>query len=81
MNTNNNFSTVFEELKNNKIAMLPKWSNDVFISVKFPDINSKMTHPYLYVTSRFGCVPWIPTYVELFSIEWIIKDRMEDNNE
>ncbi len=29
-----------------------------------------MTAPYLYVTSRFGKVPWMPTVIELFSEHW-----------
>ena len=29
-----------------------------------------MTHPYLYVTSRFGCVPWKETVPEMFSCSW-----------
>lgn len=49
---------------------LPHWKEDVEIHVQLPDEHSKMTHPYLYVKSRFGMVPWIPTQVEMFSTEW-----------
>lgn len=49
---------------------LPHWKEDVEIHVQLPDDYSKMTHPYLYVKSRFGLVPWIPTQVEMFSKEW-----------
>lgn len=45
---------------------LPHWKEDVEIHVQLPDDYSKMTHPYLYVKSRFGLVPWIPTQVEMF---------------
>ena len=51
---------------------LPHWKEDVVIRIQFPDENSKMTAPYLYVESRFGRVPWIPTQIELFSRDWII---------
>ena len=49
---------------------LPQWKEDVKIRAQIPDEHSKMTHPYLYVQSRFGCVPWKETVVELFSDDW-----------
>lgn len=49
---------------------LSNWQDDVVIKVQFPDENSKMTAPYLYVESRFGKVPWKETMIELFSKEW-----------
>lgn len=62
------------DLINNKeksLAMrLPQWKEDVKIMVQFPDEHSKMTAPYLYVESRFGYVPWIPTQIELLSDSW-----------
>ena len=71
------FSRAFAFINNpvikDKIGMrLPAWKEDVSIRVQFPDENSKMTAPYLYVKSRFGCVAWMPTQIELFSREWII---------
>jgi len=46
------------------------WRPDVVIRIQRPDENSKMTHQYLYVDSRKGTVPWLPTTVEMFSEEW-----------
>lgn len=56
--------------RNGKGIRLKKWKEDVFIKIQFPDVNSKMTAPYFYVTSRFGLVPWNPTQIELLSTEW-----------
>jgi hypothetical protein len=56
--------------RNDKGIRLKKWKEDVFIKIQFPDVNSKMTAPYFYVTSRFGLVPWNPTQIELLSTEW-----------
>lgn len=53
-----------------RFMRLSHWKEDVEIHVQMPDDHSKMTHPYLYVKSRFGLVPWIPTQVEMFSKEW-----------
>lgn len=68
------FGAAFEEVKKGKGMRLPKWSPDVVIRVQYPDENSKMTHPYLYVESRFGRVPWKETMVELFAEDWQVVD-------
>jgi hypothetical protein len=65
-----NFGQALEEVKTGKAMRLPQWSEDVKIKAQFPDENSKMTAPYLYVESRFGNVPWKETMIELFSEEW-----------
>ena len=67
-----NFGKAFEQVKSGKSMRLPQWQEDVKIKVQYPDKNSKMTAPYLYVVSRFGNVPWKETMIELFSEEWIV---------
>lgn len=64
------FGCVLGALKNGMSARLPHWKPDVRIMLQVQDEHSKMTAPYLYVQSRFGCVPWIPTQIELLSEEW-----------
>jgi len=68
------FSEAFDQVKRGKGMRLPKWSKEVVIRAQYPDLNSKMTAPYLYVESRFGNVPWKETFIELFSEEWEIVD-------
>jgi len=53
---------------------LPNWKPDVVVRAQFPDENSKMTHPYLYVESRYGKVPWIPTWPEMFNDNWEVVE-------
>ena len=65
-----NFGEAFERVKTGKGMYLPQWSEEVRIKAQFPDENSKMTAPYLYVESRFGRVPWKETMIELFSEDW-----------
>jgi len=69
-----NFGAAFEQVKTGRSMRLPSWSLDVSIKVQYPDENSKMTHPYLYVRSRNGLVPWKETVVELFSEYWEVFD-------
>ncbi len=64
------FGEAIEYMRTGRKVRLPGWSEEVFISLQEPDLRSKMTAPYFYVTSRFGLVPWIPTMIEMLSIEW-----------
>lgn len=59
---------------------LPKWDDSVVIKMQTPDANSKMTHPYLYVESRYGCVPWKETMVELFAENWELVNPIDTTN-
>jgi len=69
---NVSFGQALETVKLGGFMRLPSWSADVKIKAQFPDKNSKMTAPYLYVESRFGMVPWKETMIELFSNDWEI---------
>lgn len=69
------FEEAFSLLKNGWTVRLPHWSKEVFIAAQYPDENSKMSHPYLYADSRKGRVPWAPTWPELFSNDWEIKEK------
>ena len=65
-----NFGEAFEQVKEGRSMRLPKWSEDVRIKAQYPDSNSMMSAPYLYVESRLGRVPWKETMIELFSEDW-----------
>lgn len=71
---NQTFGAAIDASKTGKTFRLPSWQEDVFISLQVPDEHSKMTAPYLYVTSRFGRVPWIPTMIEILSEKWSIVE-------
>jgi len=64
------FGEAIEYMRGGGKVRLPKWSEEVCISLQEPTLSSKMTAPYFYVTSRFGMVPWIPTMIEMLSVEW-----------
>lgn len=66
------FTTVLEKLIDGECdgIRLPQWEEDVEIRIQRPDEHSKMTHPYLYVESRYGNVPWRETFPEMFSDSW-----------
>ena len=60
-----NIGESIEHARNGGAFRLPQWQPDVSIKMQVPDEHSKMTAPYLYVESRFGRVPWVPTMIEL----------------
>lgn len=68
------FGQALSEVMEGASMRLPHWKEDVLIKCQHPDDKSKMTHPYLYVESRHGKVPWKETFVEMFSEDWqVIK--------
>lgn len=69
-----NFGLALEATKMGMGIRLPHWSKDVVVRAQFPDKDSKMTAPYLYVESRYGKVPWKETMIELFSDKWVIVE-------
>ena len=64
------FEDAFKAIKNGAKIRLISWESDVYISLQIPDVHSKMTAPYMYVTSRYGQVPWMPTQIEIMSDQW-----------
>lgn len=59
---------------------LPHWKPDVGIKLTAahdgPDTRAagQPTHDYLTASSRYGCIPWIPTQIELLSDDWQLCD-------
>lgn len=71
------FGRAFDYINRQTIKLgmrLTKWSVDVIVEVQFPDENSKMTAPYLYVESKHGRVPWIVNEIELFDDNWEVVE-------
>jgi len=76
-----NFSKALKKLKKGEAVRLPYWSKDVTINCQYPDENSKMSAPYLYVESRYGRVPWVITQIELMSDDWEVVNDIFDSTQ
>lgn len=75
-----NFGAAFRHCTKDRMPMrLPHWKEDVSINVSEPGDCAAATHPFLYVKSRNGIVPWMPTVVELFSEEWEVIDEKNES--
>lgn len=50
----------------------------LFVMAQFPDENSKMGNPYLYIdaTALGGeCNPWVPSQTDVFAEDWEAVDE------
>ncbi len=46
------------------------------VSIQYPDKNSKMTLPYLYmVTAQGDLVPWLASQTDLLATDWRLSAR------
>lgn len=45
----------------------------MWVGAQFPDTNSKMGAPYLYISNPLGVkVPWTPSQADLFARDWAL---------
>jgi hypothetical protein len=52
----------------------------LFVAAQFPDKNSKMGNPYLYIDAKgLGgeCNPWVPSQTDLFAEDWYVVVESE----
>ena len=74
------FGLVLEAAKIGDQIAREGWnSNGMYLDVQYPDKDSKMTHPYLVMhipecEEGLRLLPWQPAQVDLFAIDWIIKE-------
>lgn len=68
------FSNALIALKEGKKVTNGNWNGkDMYIAAQFPDENSKMTRPYLYIKdAQDNFVPWLCAQHDLFSENWEI---------
>lgn len=71
------FGTAMQHMKNGRAFARKGWNaSGMTLRAQRPDQNSKMTHPYLYMTVP-DCeegtrkLPWQPSQVDLFAEDWI----------
>ena len=81
-----NFGEALTGLKTGKAMARRGWNGKgIFIKAQFPDENSKMTAPYIYIDSSGlqtsnpdapkNCVPWLASQTDMFAEDWqIVKE-------
>lgn len=76
-----NFSEALEKVKLGVAIQREGWNGKgLTVLAQFPDENSKMGNPYLYIDARaLGGErnPWVPSQTDLFAEDWIVAETDE----
>lgn len=69
------FDEALNSVKNGQKIARKGWNGKgLFVMAQFPDKNSKMGSPYLYIdaTALGGkLTPWVPSQTDLFATDWV----------
>jgi hypothetical protein len=68
-----NFSLALALLKEGRAVARSGWNGKgMWIKVQFPDANSKMTLPYIYMkTVDNNRVPWLASQTDILANDWV----------
>ena len=68
------FSEALERLKNGGRVSRKGWNGpNQFLKLQVPDVGSKMTLPYIYITTVQGeLVPWLASQTDILECDWIL---------
>lgn len=69
-----NFGQAIECLKNrSRVARLGWNGKGMWLELQVPDANSKMTLPYIYMSTAQGdLVPWLASQADMLTEDWQI---------
>jgi hypothetical protein len=67
-----NFGEAIEALKSGKRVSRSGWNGKgMWLSLQVPDSNSKMGHPYVYMSDVKGLLfPWNPNNLDVLAEDW-----------
>jgi hypothetical protein len=72
------FDMAFGHMRAGRKLSRTGWNGKgLFVTVQFPDENSKMGNPYLYIDAKAlggECNPWVPSQTDLFAIDWFVVE-------
>lgn len=65
-------------IKNGRRVGREGWNgSNMYISLQSPDINSKMTLPYIYMKTVQGdLVPWLASQTDILSSDWVLYEEI-----
>jgi hypothetical protein len=69
---NLHFGEALEALQNGERVARAGWNGpDQYIELQVPDEHSKMTRPYLFISTVQGdLVPWAPSQTDVLAEDW-----------
>lgn len=71
-----NIQYAIEKMKNGKKVMRKGWNGKgQFLMLQVPDEHSKMTLPYIYITTVQGkLVPWLASQTDILATDWEVVE-------
>lgn len=80
-----NFSQAFKEAENGNGIQREDWNGKgLIVRAQFPDENSKMGVPYLYIDAHAlggKNAPWVPSQTDMFAKDWRVVEEVEHSPE
>jgi hypothetical protein len=72
----NDIGWAIDQLRNGYRVRRAGWNGKgMFLELQVPDAHSKMTLPYVYMSTVTGdLVPWLCSQTDLLAIDWEIAD-------
>jgi hypothetical protein len=72
-----NFGSALERLREGQRLSRLHWNGpNQYIELQIPNVNSKMTLPYIYIkTVQNDFVPWLASQTDLLANDWIIESK------
>ncbi len=67
-----NFGSAIQALENGALVQRENWNGPgQFLTLQVPDENSKMTLPYIFITTVQGDrVPWLASQTDMLANDW-----------
>lgn len=68
-----NFGQALEVLKSGRAVHRDGWNGaSQFLKLQVPDAHSKMSLPYIYIsTVQGGLVPWLASQTDMLAEDWL----------
>lgn len=73
------FENALLALKEGQIVKRLGWSGSKAVQIQFPDGNSKMNEPYIFMTiqpedegKKMIVVPWVASHGDLLGNDWVL---------
>ena len=69
-----NFGEALEHLKMGSKVSRTGWNGpNQHLKLQKPDANSKMTLPYIYISTVQGhLVPWLASQTDMLAVDWVV---------
>lgn len=71
-----NFGQAIEAMKQGKRVQRAGWNGKgMWLAIQFPDTHSKMSLPYIYMSTVTGdLVPWLASQTDMLSEDWSVVE-------